>query len=374
MLSDLTRDQGEAYKKAGGPRHFWQHAKIDAERIGDVFRRFGCTVHGSIPYRAWAKKIESIWRLIKAECDRWFASFWGGCPAERSDAAEELVAHHVEELPTFAEFVEYLQTAVETYNARPRRALGGLSPNLMFDKFRGEVRRIDPDVLDVYFTVAEGPRRVGRDGVRYHNLLYTIEPEDLVKLQGRDVWILPSLDSVGQIALCDEHEKLLCYATERRLLAAGAKDEHFRAATQRAARVRRLAKAYLPERDFLLETTTVRVLRARREQAQAQEAALRKSLPEPATPGVTIVRPDLVEGAQKIKRRAARTVASACSPDARQGGPVNGFERLAQCQEGGGRPARVACGWAEYPAEHAQPDAPAQEADGDVYRRLAEVV
>jgi len=173
----------------------------------------------------------------------------------------------------------------------------------MFARYRGAIRRIDPDVLDTYFTVAEGPRRVGRDGVRYGSILYTPQAEDLVKLQGRDVWILPSLDNVGLIALCDEREKLLCYAAQQQLVKVGAKDEHARAAFARAARVRRLAKAYLPERDFRLETPTGQILREKAAFARSEEDALRKQRPAPPAPDVPLVRADLATDLKRPGRK-----------------------------------------------------------------------
>jgi len=198
----------------------------------------------------------------------------------------------------------------------------------MFEKFQGAVRRIDADALDTYFTVSEGPRRVGRDGVRYRNILYTLEAEDLVKLQGRQVWILPNLDNAGLIALCDKDEKLLCYGVQQQLVKAGAKDQDFRAAMAKAARVRRLAKSYLPERDFLLQTTTGRILAAKREHALAEEASRRKQQPAPAAPTAVIVRPDLVESARRVRRKSEAAVRAA----ARMGssGGQTALERLIQ--------------------------------------------
>jgi ketosteroid isomerase-like protein len=306
LPGQVTMDRGKAYGKTarahGGKG--WCKGAVDVERLGSVFERFEIQVHKAIAYHPWAKKIESIWRLIKRHCDRWSRSFWGGNPAERSYVAVELVKHHVEELPTEQEFADCLQTAVDTYNATPRRALGGLSPDEMFERYRGTERRVDPDVFDTYFTVAVGPRRVGRDGVTYQSVLYTLAPEDLIRLQDRQVWILPRLDSVGVVALCDRNEKLLCYATQQQLVRAGAKDEHARAAFAKAARVRRLAREYLSNLDFLLETPTGQILREKRDFAKAEAAARRKTMAPPPAPNIAIVRPDLADGVRKLKKRA----------------------------------------------------------------------
>lgn len=347
LPAHVTMDRGKAYEKAARThgrkspqrhkehredgynkparihgRKSWKRSGVDTAKLGSVFMRFKIEVHHAIAYHPWAKKIESIWRLIKKHCDRWLASFWGGCPAERSYVAEELVKHHVEELPTEEEFRQCVLTAVETYNATPRRALGDLSPNEMFERFRGTVRRCDPDVFDTYFTIAEGPRRVGRDGVRYNNILYTLEAEDLVALQGKDVWVLPRLDAVGKIALCDQHENLLAYAVQQQLVRAGAKDEHARAAFAKKGRVRKLAKAYLAERDFLLDTPTGQILREKHAFAQAEEAERRKGMALSPAPDLAVVRGDLAEQAGKVRRPIVRRVTGALAADTGATGSV----------------------------------------------------
>lgn len=224
MPRRVTMDRGEAYKKtarAHGSRVIKCLIDRFVPQLASIFDRFGVEVLQADPYSPWQKRIESIWRMLKRHCDRWVRSFWGGSPRERPEASETLVKEHVEELPTAEEFREFVLTAVETYNATPRRALGELSPNEMFDRFRGAVRRVDPEVLDTYFTIADGPRRVGRDGVRFNNMLYTLAAEDLVKLSGCDVWVLPRLDNPGVIALCDQQERLLCYGVQQQLVKAG---------------------------------------------------------------------------------------------------------------------------------------------------------
>jgi len=307
MPRRITMDRGEAGKKTARThrRRGARKPGADEPAVASVFERFGIEVSQALPYHPWAKKIESIWRMLKRHCDRWLTSYWGGNPSERPDGSEKLVKHHVEELPPGEGFRELVLTAVETYNATRRRALGG-SPNGNFDRFRGTVRRVDPDVLDTYWTVADGPQKVGRDGVRFGkpSILYTLGDEDLVKLFDRYVWGLPRLDNPGVIALCDQQERLLCYGMQQQLVKAGVKDEHARAAFAKAARVRRLAREYLPVRDFLLETPTGQILRQKRDFAKSQENELRKQLPAPQAPDVQIVRPDLVA---EVRRRSKKS-------------------------------------------------------------------
>ena len=111
----------------------------------------------------------------------------------------------------------------------------------------------------------------------------------------------------------------------------------------------------------------------KREYALAQEQKLRAELGVADQRGVRIVRPDLAEAAKKLKSRERARGRSAVGGGVAAGNTaVDGYERLAQRQDGGGPVVPVACSWAEYPPEHTDSDAPAQEADRGVFDRLAD--
>ena len=337
--SDVTLDNGKAYRRATGARRrvAWRKLYFDDPRVDGVFAALGVVVHQSLPYQGWAKIIESIWRSMKKRCDRWHRAFWGGSPAERSHVAEELVKYHVDELPTPDEFSEHVLIAVDEHNATVKEGSGmsGLTPALAFEQYRGTVRRVEPEVVDlVACPVDTKPHRVGRDGITYRNLRYTLDAEDLVKLQRREVWVRADIERAGSIILCDQQGRPQCQAVQERLYQVGATQEDLREAMKRKRRVRRAAKAYLRERDFLLETTTGQVLRAKRDRALAKEAELRAQLPAPAEPAVTLVRPDLADAAKKLRRKPARrAVAAATAVEAASNDVQSARERLARLAE-----------------------------------------
>jgi hypothetical protein len=86
----------------------------------------------------------------------------------------------------------------------------------------------------------------------------------------------------------------------------------------------------MPSRDYLDKSSTGQILAARRDRALADEAELRKQLPAPAQPPVTIVRPDLAAACRNIERKeVARRTRAALEPSQPQP-PRSGFERLAE--------------------------------------------
>jgi hypothetical protein len=306
-------DNAEASKRAfGSPRgSAWQRKIVDDRRLGSVLAQLGVELHPATPYTPWSKKIESIWRLLGKHSDKFFAGYWGNRPSERPEDAAKLLRENPELVPTLDEYREHLQTAVETYNATPRRALGALSPNLVFEQRQREKRVLSEDAAQLVFTpIEERPRRVLRDGVTYRGILYRLSPEEAVTLQGRAVYVRPDIDLCGQIWLCGADGKPLAIAQADRLIRCGADSEQLRAAMKEKARFRRLAREYMPGRNFLLETTEGQILRKRAEYARARERELRAKLAPPAAPPVQIVRPDLTAAVRKVKSRARMAAGS----------------------------------------------------------------
>ncbi|MGE0481833.1 MAG: Mu transposase C-terminal domain-containing protein [Phycisphaerae bacterium] len=332
--SDITYDNGKALKRAfGSPRGTWlQRVRFGDGRLGGVLHELAIRGHVSTPYAPWAKKIEAIWRFIKQKIDRLFPGFWGGCPAERSHVAAALDRDHPELLPTFDEFSRAVRTGVEVYNSTPRRALGGLTPNLVFEQQRGTIRRVDLHVLALACRPLDGPRKVGRDHVTYRGLRYELDAGDAVKLQGREVYIRPDIDRVGEIVLADANGRNLCSALHKALVRADATPEALAAASAKKSRFRRAVKAAVPARNYLQNETPQQVLEAQREFRKSREAAQCKALPTPAAPAVALVRPDLVEPAKKVtaqadrQRRAAKGAAPAAVA-------FDGFAVLAEQEE-----------------------------------------
>lgn len=322
----------------------------------------------------WAKRIESVFRVLKKHHDRWYRTFWGGSPAERSHVAARLVAKHLEQLPTEDEFYANLQVAVETINNTPRRALGGLSPQAVFDQNRGEIRRSTEGARNIAYRPTDGPLIVRQNGVRYNGVLYELEPEDLVALQGREVKIKPDIDLVGQIIVCDLKGKPICEAVEQRLLRAGVRDEARRDQMQRKARFRRRVKEYRAATDFLRETTTSQLLEAQRDFSAAQAAEERDRLPEPPEPDVKLVSADLECDAKRIERQRSRRKIAGAVKGAGHTDVPSGFDRLADRLDAARQQiVPTACSW-DAPRADDVPDAePGQDARDDPFERLSNV-
>jgi|GEM_PF-4271073 len=301
-------DNGKAYKAATGARRGTKRQRnyFADKRIGSVFAQTGVQTHTSIPYHSWAKQIESLWNKVKNGFDRWFWCFWGGSPDERPEGMDRWTKERIDELPTVEEVREAFAIFLDEYHATEQSGDGtyGLSPNQIMEQFRGPIRRVDDSLLDLLCCRTVGPVKVHRDGIRYKHVLYGQKDEAIWKLQGREVWLRIDPDRVDRVTVCQEDGRPICYAHNTRL--SGATQEDLREAMRAKARYRKQMKAYMPARDFLLETPTTQILQAKRRHAMAREAEQRKQLPEPETPPVTLVRPDLVKDAKRLEREERR--------------------------------------------------------------------
>jgi hypothetical protein len=312
-------DNGQAYKAGLGAR--LRPKLYEDPRIGDLCRETGATRHHAVPYQGWAKMIESTWRQVVERFERYFASWFGNRIDTRPDDAAKLP---VWQLPTLDDVRAAWAEFLRAYHAEPQTGDGmyGLSPNLALEQFRTEVRRVDESVLRFRCACTVGYRKVGRDGVRIAGVQYGAWDEDVFRWQGRRVLVRRDPDDAGYVWLYDEQARDVVIAHNRKLT--GATQEDVRAAARHRARLRRLAKEYLPARDFLLDTTPQQIMRRKAERAQARERRVRAELPAAAAPDVTLVRPDLVEPVQRARQRQAAAL-QAAAPAVRAG-----FERLAQ--------------------------------------------
>jgi hypothetical protein len=306
-------DNGEAYKHSIGARV--RRAVLDDPRLGGLCAQTGAERHNALPKQGWVKIIESLWNRPGEEFEPYFRSYWGNKIESRPEDADKL---RLDQLPTLDEVRAAWTEWLNYYHATPQSGDGmwDLSPNLVMEQFPGEVRKLDPDVLDFLCCRIVGPRRVGRDGIRLSNVIYGAFDEQVFKLQGRKVYLRLDPEQAEYVWVCDERGTPLCCAHSRNL--SGATQEEVREAARIRARMRRVVQEYAPARDYLLDTDVQQIMRTKAARARAREQAVRQTLPAAAEPAVTIARPDLVGSVKRARAngvQAALKSASNSLPD-----------------------------------------------------------
>lgn len=302
-------DNGGAYDAlTGSPRGTAAERESFARGgIGGFFSTFNVRVLKAEPYAGWQKSIESAWNGVKRHLDKWVVSFCGGSPAERPEKLTAWLRDNADKLPTLAQAQAWATALLEFLNAKPRKSLGGLSPNLYFAQ-RGPTRRaVDADTIDVYLSPVVAERTCGRDGVTVDNVVYCPEPADLLHVQGQRVGVRRDPDNADVVTLCNADGGALCRAYNERL--AGSGREAARLARRRAQEFRRAARKYFSVQRRRFETNTSAILKARRDFAELEEARVRAEQGEVGERQTRIVRPDLAASAKSCKMRDAQRAA-----------------------------------------------------------------
>jgi hypothetical protein len=328
-------DNGSAYATALGSH--WR------DRMQPLLGFWNSELVSALPEHARSKIVEPNWRVMKDEFDRWRISFWGGTPLERPEDADKL---RIDELPTIDELREAWATFVIFWNNREHGGDGmfGLPPVLKWEQYARDVRKADPDVVDLLCSrMYGGPDNrgvtVGKNGVRFNNILYGHFDMELAKYLGRRVWLRIDPESAAYVVVCDEQGVPLCVATNQMLR--GATRDDVRRVMQLQAHARKIRKEAAGATDYLLRTPAQQIMRERADAAVARTEEARKSLPAPPAQHVTLVRPDLIPAARKTKddiaRKASRRAPAALaagaegmSPDVTSNPRRRGFARLAE--------------------------------------------
>lgn len=262
----------------------------------------GTEIYRAPARQAWHKLAESCNAQTK-EADRQSPGFKGGSASERPEDVERWARQNLYDVPTFEEYRAQRERDYALYNSTPRPALNDLTPDLIYEQEVGAIRRVDDDVLQ-FVCARPGPkRRVGRDGVRFNNVVYGAHDEDVWRLQGHDVWLRIGPDA-SFVWLCDQGGKPLAIATQGRL--SGATAEDLKRAERHKAHLRKITREYLKGREFLLGTKVTQVREVMREYRAAQQEELRRTLPEPPTPTVSIVGTGIAEPVKELKRARRR--------------------------------------------------------------------
>jgi hypothetical protein len=272
-------DNGEAYKASLGHPRRLNRQIFDDPRIGAICAQTGAQRHTSIPYQAWAKMIESIWRRPIEGFERYCWSWIGNSPANRPDNRHKEIVANLEQLPTLDELRRQFAKFLSTYHDEPQSGSGmfGLSPRECFEQHCTELRRLDDDTLDFLCCRLVGPRKIGRDGVLYNDIRYGHFDIEVWKLQGREVFLRIDPDQADFVWICDEHGRPLCMATARQIT--GATQEEVREAHRIRGRMRKIAEQYAPARDFLLETSAAQIMQRKAEHARRRAG---QALADPA--------------------------------------------------------------------------------------------
>lgn len=303
LPGEVTCDNGTDYKSAAAKSKKWD--AFDKARVGSVYDQTGIAVHWAIPYQPWSKSIESAFRTVKNGFDKYFHTYCGGKPDERPHNLNQKLSNP-DKVPTVEELSRDFREYIQSYHASPHSGDGmnELTPNLVMEQYRGQIRRCSQEVLDLLCARQVGPVTVGRDGIKLNGITYGQFSEALFPLQGQKVMLRIDPDRADVVTVCGLDGRPICKARNEQL--SGSTQEDIRKAAQKRSRLKKTAREYLRGREFSLDSKPGQVMSLKRQAAEAAEAEQARQLPAAHRPNISVVRPDLHDDARKLADPFAR--------------------------------------------------------------------
>lgn len=305
LPDQVTIDNGRDYRTvAGRTRRLRKWDEYDSKRVSTAFERLDITAHYAIVRHPWSKSIESRFNTVAERFDKHFAGYWGGRPDQRPWDADAWTRANIELLPTEEEVRDAFAAFLAGLHEEPVAGDGsfGYCPRQLLQQFfTDRPRAVESSVLALCCSRMHGPIKVGRDGVRFSNIIYGKLDEEVWRLQGREVYLLADPVNADRVTLCDADGVPICVAFADRNL--GLTRDEVRAASAMHRRATRTVKKYPEARDTLMRTTHQRIAELRSAAAKAERG------PEPTPPerqpaSVRLTRSDIAAGAERVRRAA----------------------------------------------------------------------
>ncbi len=183
-------------------------ARLMSDDVTGWLRRFDIEPIRALPGNAKGKGLVEGWfRWFEERLGKSFDTFCGHC---RTDDALSRLATKIKrgELnpPTLAQYIDAIKAYIARYNAAPKDALDGRSPDDLWAE-------LDPVPLETPAAAVLRPREqrtVQRWSVRLHNRQY--RAAELQAFEGRDVVVEYSLHNDGQVTIYDDRGAFVCDA------------------------------------------------------------------------------------------------------------------------------------------------------------------
>lgn len=223
--------------------------EVDEEMVAGIYGMLGIAASFSIAYHPQSKSVERLFDTVDMQFTKTIDTYCGKDSARKPEDLEgKLKSDWFVQYKsmTLDEFAELFERYAEVYNnaGHTGDGMNGDSPNQVMARRVGR-RYVDSDVLDMLLCVWSGKLKVGKNGVRFRNMLYgQYEPELLCNF-GKYVRVAYNPDDLRTVSVHDANSlDLLCIAEQNQLVKYGANvdEESLRTAMAQKSRAKKLIK------------------------------------------------------------------------------------------------------------------------------------
>lgn len=252
---------------------------LDEQMVAGIYGMMGVSVSFSIPYHPQSKVIERFFDTLDIQFTNTIDTYCGKDSARKPEdlndrlQSDKYIAEYGLSLEQFADM---LNQYIAAYNNTPHSGVGmdGLTPNQIMAQ-RTSRRYIDRDVLDMLLCVWSGELKVGKNGIRFKNMLYGQYESSLLMHFGKTVRVSYNPDDMRQITVYNaDNMQLICTAKQNQLIAYGdaVGEESLREAMANKNRALKVVKSYKPAARTAASNITRLAIDAAAEAAQSKPA------------------------------------------------------------------------------------------------------
>ncbi|MCK5772029.1 Mu transposase C-terminal domain-containing protein [Algiphilus sp.] len=178
------------------------------EQVG-YFERLGITLRQALPGNAKGKGLVEGWfRWFEERAGKRFSSFCGHCRTDDALSRLETKVRRGEiEIPTWQQYLDAVRAYIASYNATPKEALDGRTPDQVWD---AELQRNELHVPEATLLRPQRQATVRRWEVRLLNRYY--RAAELAQYERRQVVVEYDLHDESRVWVRDDQQRLVCTA------------------------------------------------------------------------------------------------------------------------------------------------------------------
>lgn len=171
------------------------------------------------PYNAKAKPIERVFGTLEQRYCKHLPSYIGNDPKKRPEKMKKLNSQLKETAMPYAEFKEFVDNMVKTYNTTVHSSLSGQTPLEAYTSGFTKPMRVvvGEDVLNMFLMRTSKPLTVGRNGIRVPAIGYNFDDEKLFPYMSQKVYARYNSDDVRVVYVFSEDRDFICAATSVQL-------------------------------------------------------------------------------------------------------------------------------------------------------------
>jgi putative transposase len=224
---------------------------MDEKLCRGLYAMMDVSVSFSIPYHPQSKPVERFFATVDTQFSKQIETYCGADSARKPEYVNDMLKSKFTQARglTLESASKLIEKWFDAYSNTVHKGAGmDATPNEVFSR-RVSRRSLAKGTLELLLQVWSGEIKVGKNGIRFNNMLYGQFDAQVMAYHGSSVRIAYNPDDISTINVYDAVTmKLLTVAAQNELIKLGdaASEDAMRDAQRAKARARRAVKEYKP--------------------------------------------------------------------------------------------------------------------------------